>query len=77
LKASVSPVPLHAPAAQPAQLAQPPLGHCASAVHQHGVPAALHVPVAVVTLLQLPTAHEDCVVQRGIPGLPSWQCMPS
>jgi hypothetical protein len=77
LNASVAPVPVHAPEGQPAQLAQVSPGHCASAVHQHAVPAALQAPVEDATSLQLPTAHEYFVAQRGMPGLPSWQCMPS
>jgi hypothetical protein len=75
--ASGVPVPVHAPEAQPAQLAHVPLGHCASAVHQQAVPAALQVPVEDATSSQLPTAHENFMAHRGMPGLPSWQCMPS
>jgi hypothetical protein len=77
LNASVAPAPVQAPAAQPAQPAHPWLGHWVSAVHQHAVPAALQVPELDATLSQLPTAQENCAVQRGMPGLTSWQCMPS
>jgi hypothetical protein len=51
--------PLQAPEAQPFQLAQSaPLGHCESLVHQQGTPAAVHVPVAELTVSQLP-AEQD------------------
>jgi hypothetical protein len=46
-------------------------------VHEHWVPAALHVPVGEVTSLQLPFAQEYVGAHIGIPGLVSWQCMAS
>jgi hypothetical protein len=54
------PAAVQAPAAQPAQLAHlAPAGHCASLVHQQGTSAAWHVPVGEVTVLQLPTGHDQ------------------
>jgi hypothetical protein len=51
---------VHAPEAQPAQFAQvAPDGHCESLVHQHGTPAAAQVPPGEVTVLQLPTGHDQ------------------
>jgi hypothetical protein len=58
LKPSVAPVPVQAPEAQPAQLTHWPLGHCEFAVHQQGVPDALHVPEGDATPLQLPALQE-------------------
>ena len=77
LNESAGDCPVQDPAAHPAQLAHFPLGHCASAVHQHAVPEAPHVPELDATSSQLPTEQEYCVVQSGMPGLASWQCMPS
>jgi hypothetical protein len=53
------PVPVQAPEAQPFQLEhRAPLGHCELLVHQHGTPAAVHVPVDEVTVSQLPEEHD-------------------
>jgi hypothetical protein len=46
-----------------------PVLHCASLVHQHGIPAAVQVPVGDVTLLQLPVEQTHPVV----PDVSSWQ----
>jgi hypothetical protein len=51
------PVPLQAPVAQPAHETQLPLAHCASLVHQQGMPAPSQAAVGLVTLLQLPIAQ--------------------
>jgi hypothetical protein len=77
LNPSVVPEPVHAPDAQPAQFAHLPVAHCASAVHQHVVPDAVHAPPGEVTLSQLPVAHANDAEHMGIPGLVSWQCIPS
>jgi hypothetical protein len=53
------PLPVQASVAQPAQFAQTAPGeHCESLVHQQGTPAAVHLPVGVVTVLQLPIEHD-------------------
>jgi hypothetical protein len=58
LKAFPVPDPLHAPSAHPAHAAQSvPSGHCASAVHQQGTPAAAHLPLGDDTVSQLPSEH--------------------
>jgi hypothetical protein len=72
LKPSAVPVPVHAPLAQPAQLAHLPLPHCELLVHQHGVPAAVQVPVGEETLLQLPIGHEKPATE-----VSGWQLVPS
>jgi hypothetical protein len=38
-----------------------PFEHCASLVHQHGIPDAVHVPVGEGTSLQLPVEHDQAV----------------
>ncbi len=54
------PVPVHASVVHPAHDAHlAPLGHCESLVHQHGTPAAVHVPDEDETLLQLPLEHDQ------------------
>ena len=66
------PVPLQAPSAHPAQLthwASP--GHCASLVHQHGTPAAVHWPPGDVTLSQLPI-EQDQVLATEVAVSQSW-----
>jgi hypothetical protein len=51
--------PVHAPEAQPSHVAHcAPLGHCELLVHQQGTPAVVHVPVAEVTVSQLPAEHD-------------------
>jgi hypothetical protein len=62
LNASVMPPPVQAPDAHPAQTAHLPFGHCASLVHQHGIPDAWQVPVDEVTSLQLPIEHDQPIV---------------
>jgi hypothetical protein len=53
---------VHAPDAHPAQFEHcVSTGHCAFEVHQQGTPAALHVPVDDVTVLQLPSEHAQAV----------------
>jgi hypothetical protein len=53
------PVPLQTPDPQPAHDAHiAPLPHCESLVHQHGTPAAVHIPLGDDTLLQLPIEHD-------------------
>ena len=52
--ASASPVPVHAPAAQPAQAMHRLFEQSALLVHQHETPAAPHVPAGDVTSLQFP-----------------------
>ena len=69
LKPSVAPVPVQAPGMHPAQGAHLLFGQCASAVHQHGTPPAVHVPVGEVTSLQLPEEHVQPVVAE----VRSWQ----
>jgi len=39
-----------------------PFEHCASLVHQHATPAAVHVPVGEATSLQLPVEQAQPVV---------------
>ena len=53
----MTPAPVHAPVAHPAHAAHLPPPHCESFVHQHVTPAAAHLPVAEVTVLQLPVGH--------------------
>jgi hypothetical protein len=48
------PDPVQAPDPHPAHGTHLPFGHCESAVHQHGMPDAVHVAVGEVTLSQLP-----------------------
>jgi hypothetical protein len=54
------PVPVHAlDDVQPAHIAHfPPAGHWESLVHQQGTPAAVHLPLGNVTVLQLPMGHD-------------------
>jgi hypothetical protein len=63
------PEPVHAADAHPAHGAHLPFGHCASVVHQQGVPALPQVPVGEVTSLQLPVEH----VQPVVTAVRSWQ----
>jgi hypothetical protein len=63
------PAPVQAPDAHPAHGAHLPVGHCASLVHQQGIPDALQVPVGEVTSLQLPVEH----VQPVVTDVSSWQ----
>ena len=56
------PAPEQAPDVHPAQFTQElPLGHCASFVHQHGTPAAVHSPLGDVTLSQLPIEQDHAL----------------
>ena len=56
------PAPEQAPVAHPAHVAHcEPEGHCESLVHQQGTPAAAHVPVGDVTVLQLPTEQDHAL----------------
>ena len=63
------PTAVQAPEAHPAHGAHLPVLHCASVVHQQGIPAAVQVPVGEVTSLQLPVEH----VQPVVTDVRSWQ----
>jgi len=56
------PLPVQLPDVHPAQLAHwAPLGHCESLVHQHGTPAAVHLPLGEDTLSQLPIEQDQAL----------------
>jgi hypothetical protein len=56
------PAPVQAPDGQPAQAAQcAPDPHCASLVHQHGTPAAVHALAGDVAVLQAPIGQAQAL----------------
>ena len=71
------PLPVQLPDAHPAQLAhRAPLGHCESLVHQHGTPAAVHLPLGEDTLSQLPIEQDQALATDVAVTQPSLSAVP-